>query len=166
MDAETTHTLEIVELRDELAGDFERLNREWLEGHGLLEDGDLPYLRDPRGTIVARGGCVLVALDGGAVIGTVAVIPLDDGIWELAKLAVAGAARRRGVGRRLTHAAIERARSAGARKLVLSSSRRLAAAVRLYESLGFRHVPSHPGGVVYASADVFMELPLVTPGGH
>ena len=94
------------------------------------------------------------------VVGTVAAIPLEEGTWELAKLAVATGARRRGIGRRLTSAAIEHARAAGARRLVLSSSHRLESAVRLYEAMGFRHTASH-AGVAYDSADVFMELCFV-----
>ena len=52
-EAPTAAPIEIVPFRDEYARDFERLNREWLEGFGLIEAGDLPYMEDPRGTIVA-----------------------------------------------------------------------------------------------------------------
>ncbi len=47
----------------------------------------------------------------------------------------------------------------GARKMVLVSSSRLGAALRLYETLGFRHVPP-PDQPAYATADVYMELEL------
>jgi len=151
--------VEIVPLRDEFAGDFERLNREWLERYGLLENGDLPYLLEPRKNIVEAGGAVLVALAGGRVVGTVAVIRQSDTVFELAKLAVATEARGLGLGRRLTRAAIDVAASAGAERIVLSSNARLREAVALYESLGFRHAASVPG-VAYATADVFMELRL------
>lgn len=149
----------IVPFRDEFAGDFERLNREWLEAYSLLESEDLPYLREPRKHIIEAGGEILFALDQGRVVGTVALIRQSGGVFELAKLAVASEARGRGLGRRLTLAAIDRAASAGAERIVLSSSTRLREAVALYESLGFRHTESVPG-VAYASADVFMQLKL------
>jgi ribosomal protein S18 acetylase RimI-like enzyme len=155
--------LRIVPFRDELAPDFERLNRQWLVANGLLEEGDLPYLQRPREKIVDAGGAVFFALLDGAVVGTVAALPLGERTWELAKLAVDGGARGRGIGRRLTTTAIDFAAAAGARRIVLSSSSRLRAAVRLYESMGFRH--SRVGaGVPYATADVFMELALGAAG--
>jgi GNAT superfamily N-acetyltransferase len=154
---------EIVEFREELAPAFERLNREWLEAFSLLEEGDLPYLADPRGNIVERGGVVLFAVDHGEVLGTVASIPLTGEVFELAKLAVAPPARGRGIGRALVAAAIEWATSAGAVRLVLSSNSRLEAALRLYESFGFRRT-SRTCGVAYVSADVFLELELPPTG--
>ena len=42
---------------------------------------------------------------------------------------------------------------------MLLSNSRLAPALRLYETLGFRHAPM-PEGVEYARADVHMVLPL------
>ena len=159
---EQTHAnqIAIVPYRDEFASSFEALNLEWLERFGLLEDGDLYYLRDPRGTILDRGGAILCALMNNEVVGTVAVIPQSGTVFELAKLAVAESARGQGLGRRLTEAAIEFARSAGAGSIVLSSNHQLREAIRLYESLGFVHSARAEDSVAYATADVFMRLPL------
>jgi hypothetical protein len=41
---------------------------------------------------------------------------------------------------------------------------RLDAALRLYEALGFHHVPP-PGNPVYSTADVYMELDLARADG-
>lgn len=168
--------LEIVPFRDELASAFAHLNRHWLEENGLLEAEDLVYLADPRGKIVSRGGEVLFALRGADVLGTVAILPLSApargrapagavatrvATWELAKLAVREDARGLGLGRRLTLSALAFARAAGAQRVVLSSSSRLAAALRLYTTLGFCRVAAGEG-VPYATADVFMELELAT----
>jgi GNAT superfamily N-acetyltransferase len=78
---------------------------------------------------------------------------------ELAKLAVTPSAQGKGIGRRLCERVIELARTKSARKIVLTSARKLAAAVRLYESLGFVHFPM-PADVPYETADVYMELSL------
>jgi putative acetyltransferase len=150
----------IVPYRDEFAPAFEALNLDWLERFGLLEEGDLYYLRDPRGTILDRGGTILCALLGDAVVGTVAVIPQGGSVFELAKLAVAESARSRGLGRRLTQAAIDFAAGAGADTIVLSSNHQLREAIRLYESMGFAHAARAEGSVEYATADVFMRLAL------
>jgi ribosomal protein S18 acetylase RimI-like enzyme len=166
-----TERIDIVGYDDGFAPDFRRLNLEWLEGHGLLEPADLKYLDDPRGAILARGGQILMAVAGEAAVGTCAVLPLGS-VAELVKLAVTPAAQGRGVGRRLAVAAIDYARAAGASTVVLVSNSRLTSAVRLYESLGFRHAPL-PADTGYATADVYMELDLnchearaCTPGGN
>jgi GNAT superfamily N-acetyltransferase len=152
-------SVRIVDYEDRFASDFARLNREWLEGYGLLEPEDGKYLDAPRESIVEPGGAILLAVDEGGVIGTCAIIPTRPGIFELAKLAVAPDARRRGIGRRLTIAAIDRAVAFGAERMILVSNDKLVAAVRLYESLGFKHAPL-PVDLVYATANVYMELEL------
>jgi ribosomal protein S18 acetylase RimI-like enzyme len=145
--------------RAEHAGAFYALNRAWLDEHGLYEPVDEAQLIDPNGTILGIGGAIFVALDGDTVIGTAAVIPHGPGELELAKLTVDPAARGRGVARRLTEVCLTHARREGARRLVLVSSTRLSAAIRLYESIGFVHRPV-PDTVPYETADVYMELEL------
>ena len=86
-------------------------------------------------------------------------MPRSDRVWELVKLAVSPEERGRGLGRLLSSLALEYAEDRGAKKVVLVSSSKLAAAVRLYESLGFRHAPM-PADPGYATADVYMELEL------
>lgn len=152
-------TTEIVTFRDDYVPAFGRLNRDWLESFGLLESADVPYLEDPRRWIVAKGGEVFFAVRDGEVLGTCAAVPSADGVVELAKLAVAPAARGQGLGRRLVLAVLDFARRRGARRVVLSSSSKLGAALRLYDALGFHHIP-RGAGVDYATADVFMAIDL------
>jgi len=147
--------VEIVAWRPELRADFERLNRVWLEGFGLLEDGDLAYLQDPEGTILAGGGQIWFALDGGRVIGTCAAIRRSATTFELAKLGVAPSAQNRGVGRRLCEAVIDLARRSGATRIVLTSNTQLTAALRLYRALGFRDAPV-PDDMPFVTVDVYM----------
>src|SRR5215813_7330148 len=94
----------IVGYDDRHAAAFARLNREWLEHYGLLEDADRKYLEHPRETILAEGGEIFLALRAGEVIGTCAAIPRAAGTVELAKLAVDPSARGLGLGRRLSEA--------------------------------------------------------------
>ena len=136
---------------------FYRLNRAWLDENNLYEPADELQLADPVGAIVATGGAIFVACRDGVVVGTSAIIPRGEGEVELAKLTVAASERGRGLGRRLTRSAIAHAREAGVRRVVLVSNSRLAAAVRLYESMGFTHCPP-PAVLPYRTADVFMEL--------
>ena len=70
--------IELVTWRPELAADFARLNRAWLELYFTVEPLDEEYLGDPEGHIIAPGGEIFFALDGDEVIGTCAMIPRDD----------------------------------------------------------------------------------------
>jgi ribosomal protein S18 acetylase RimI-like enzyme len=93
---------------------------------------------------------LLVAVDDGdTLLGTVAIarpgsswceIGRDDEL-EFRMLAVAPAARGRGVGEALTRLVLDRAAEQGFRAVVLSSSESMTAAHRLYERLGFRRTP-------------------------
>jgi putative acetyltransferase len=141
---------------------FATLNRAWLVQHGLLEPPDENQLANPQGTILAPGGQIFVAVRDEDVLGTCAVIPHGAGVVELAKLTVTPAAQGQGLGRRLVEACLAFAREHDIRRVVLVSSSRLPAALRLYEAMGFRHRPL-PADVAYATADVYMELDLSVP---
>jgi len=153
--------IEIVPYRPAWRRHFEALNREWLESLFTVEPADAALLADPNGRIVRRGGEVLFARLDGRVVGTCALIRHDARAWELAKMAVAPAARGRGIGRRLAVSAIAAARARGAPGLFLETSPKLKAAIALYESLGFRRVPTGPlGPPKYRRCSIAMTLDL------
>ncbi|WP_144764532.1 GNAT family N-acetyltransferase [Curtobacterium sp. 9128] len=141
---------------------FRVLNEAWITRFFALEDEDRKYLGDPVGRIVEPGGVVLVArLTDGTVVGCVGLAPVAPGVFELVKMAVATDHQGHGTGRRLIETAIDRARSLGARRVVLESNSGLASAVHLYETTGFRHLgPDEVEPSPYARADVHMALDL------
>lgn len=61
--------------------------------------------------------------------------------WELKRLIVASTARRRGVGRALTDAVMERARRGGAHRVILQSGEAQPESLELYRRAGFRPIP-------------------------
>jgi len=88
--------------------------------------------------------------DESAVLGCVTYCPpgspwreiaVDDSEGEFRMLAVAPAARGRGVGRTLIERCLERTRELGQPRLVLCSERGMAAAQRLYARFGFTRLP-------------------------
>lgn len=151
-------------IREFAAGDeiaFRRLNEEWILRHFAMESKDEAVLADPQGAILNRGGRIFFAVQDGAMVGCCALMAMHPGEFEVAKMAVTEASRGTGVGRALLARAIEEARASGARRLYLETNRRLTPAIRLYESMGFQHLP--PERVTpseYSRANVFMELEL------
>jgi GNAT superfamily N-acetyltransferase len=149
----------IIPFRPDLAPEFERLNRAWIEKYFTLEEPDRRVFADPENIIIRPGGQVFFALLGERVVGTCAAVRHSSAEFELAKMAVEPSAQGQGIGRQLGLATIEFARRAGAGVVTLLSSSRLPVALVLYRDLGFvpRPVPESTG---YSRADVSMELVL------
>lgn len=151
--------MKIVDYEPRHADAWASLNEAWLTRHFVVEAKDREILDDPQGVILDKGGQVMIAEDEtGRAVGCVSLIPMDDGGFEVGKMAVHDEVKGRGLGRRLIEAAIDRARTAGAPRLYLESNSSLTPAITLYESVGFKHLPARP--TPYARADVWMELAL------
>jgi len=151
--------MEIVDFHPDHAAAFKALNVAWISRYFVVEAKDLEMLDDPAGKIVAPGGRVLIALEGGEPVGCCALIAMQGGGFEVAKMAVNDAYKGQGLGRALMAACVERARAAGAKRLYLETNSGLAPALGLYRSFGFRQIePAQPSP--YARADVAMELLL------
>jgi GNAT superfamily N-acetyltransferase len=140
---------------------FRTLNEAWIERFFTLEDEDRKLLGDPVGQIVEPGGAVFVARLGDDAVGCVGIAPAGPGEFELVKMAVSPDHQGHGTGRRLIAAAVDRARSLGARRLLLETNSGLASAVHLYETSGFRHLLAeerHPSPYVRADVAMVMDL--------
>jgi putative acetyltransferase len=77
-------------------------------------------------------------------------------VYELTKMAVDPASQGRGIGRLLMEGALRTYRELAGRELFLESSLKLTPALKLYESVGFRHRPAPRPGTHYERADVYM----------
>lgn len=143
--------LEVREARpDELAAAGEVVVRAYRALGGEPHEAYLAEVRDAVGR--AAHSPVLVAVDpaDGSVLGSVTYVPgPDDPLAELPGVAeaefrmlgVAPEAQGRGAGVALVEACIARARAEGRSGIVISTARRMHAAHRLYERLGFRRAP-------------------------
>jgi putative acetyltransferase len=137
---------------------FKVLNEYWISRDFALEPADHEVLDNPKGMILDRGGEICIAEIDGEVVGCCALLSIAPAEYELAKMTVAQTARGQGVGRRLLQFAIDHARKIGARRLYLESNTKAAAAIHLYEELGFRHLAGAEHASKYARADTFMEM--------
>ncbi|MGA8621530.1 MAG: GNAT family N-acetyltransferase [Candidatus Sulfotelmatobacter sp.] len=144
------------------AAAFRRLNEEWITRFFRIEAKERLLLAHPQGTILDAGGRIFFATAEERCVGCCALIPIRDKEFEVAKMAVEPSYQRTGIGRRLLRAAIDEGRNAGAQRLYLETNHVLTPAIRLYESMGFKHID--PNRIIpspYERADVYMELILI-----
>jgi len=80
-----------------------------------------------------RGGALWTAEDAGVVVGMAAILPADNGAWELKKLYAHPDRHGSGLAHRLLDAAEAHATAAGATRLVLWTDTRFTRAHRFYE---------------------------------
>ncbi len=152
----------MISIRDFAPGDeqaFFQLNEEWITRYFVIEEKDLESLRHPRETILDPGGRIFLACNAaGAAVGCCALKVMTPGEFEVVKMGVTEASRGSGIGRRLLVHTLEQADAMAATRLYLETNRILAPAIKLYESLGFTHLP--PERIIrspYARANVYME---------
>ena len=137
---------------------FDKFNRAWIEEWFTMEPLDEWVLTNPEEAIIKDGGDILMASYNGEIAGTVALRKLSAGVFEFTKMAVSENFRRKGIAEALTYASFEKAKELGATKVVLYSNTKNAAAIKLYEKIGFKHLPVEND--VYARANVKMEIDL------
>lgn len=155
----TPQLLTIHEFSDELASHFHDINAEWINAMFKLEATDREVLENPRAKIVDPGGVILfVEARGLGIVGTCALQKTGARSFELTKMGVRESARGLKAGEFLLEAMIARAMRLRAEPLYLLSNARCAAAIHLYEKLGFEHDAGIMAdyGARYARCDVAM----------
>jgi ribosomal protein S18 acetylase RimI-like enzyme len=138
---------------------FERFNRQWIEELFEMEPVDEWVLRNPEKALLENGGAILMASWDGNIAGTVALRKFDDYTYEFTKMAVDPLFRRKGIAEAISYASFKKAVGLGARKIILYSNTRNGAAIKLYEKLGFQHLPVEND--VYKRANVKMSIDSV-----
>lgn len=151
--------LSIHEFTDELAPMFHDINAEWITSMFRMEDTDRQTLENPRERIIDAGGSILfVEAKGIGIVGTCALQKTSATGFELTKMGVRKSAQGLKAGEFLLNAMIEKAKSLGADPLYLLTNHRCAAAIHLYQKLGFEHDAGIMAeyGARYARCDVAM----------
>lgn len=151
--------LAVREYSDDLRQAFHDINAEWIQSMFTLEKKDKELMSRPRETIIDPGGVILFAESRElGVVGTCALLKIEDGVFELSKMGVLERARGRGAGELLLESAILRASTMGIETLYLLTNSKCVAAIKLYEKLGFVHDAEimKRYGAAYARCDVAM----------
>jgi N-acetylglutamate synthase-like GNAT family acetyltransferase len=147
--------MEIVEFEPQHADAFHRLNEAWISKYFVIEAKDLEVLLEPQATIVDKGGRIFMAIEDGVAVGCAALLKMDDGGYEVAKMTVSEDLRGSGLGRKLMQRCIDAGAEMGATRLYLETNSSLGPALGLYRVMGFHDLA--PTETPYVRADVFME---------
>ena len=102
-----------------------------------MEDEDFNTLQYPESYVIAKSGEIFFAVLDQEVIGTAAMIPASDKVFELAKMAVRKDVQGRGVGKLLLERCISFAKERNALEIFLLTNDVLKPALNLYLSSGF-----------------------------
>lgn len=150
--------VELVAFSDEHKEEFKSLNARWIEKHWTLEPSDLKALDTPQSSILDKGGYIVIAKLNHEIIGTCALIKMNDDTYELAKMAVSDSAKGRGIGYLLGEHIIQKGKALGAKTIYLESNTALKPAINLYRKLGFKKVSGMPSP--YDRCNIQMEIEL------
>ena len=100
-------------------------------------------------------GRLLLAWSGAEPVGCIALRPLDGSACEMKRLYVRPQARGEQLGRRLAERICAEARAAGYQRICLDTIPAMTAAIKLYQSLGFKPIEPYifnpvPGAIYLA----------------
>ena len=147
--------MKIVENKKIYLKDFILLNEAWIEKYFEIEEIDKILAKNPY-FIIKNGGYIFSMIEREDIIGVCALINHNDGIYELARMAVSEKYQGKGYGSLLIETCMNKLKNINAKKVYLVSNTKLKRAIFLYKKYGFHttHIGQHP---MYKRANIEME---------
>jgi len=151
--------IEIIPFDPAYSADFKNLNLDWLNKYFRVEPHDDEVLGDPEKHIIKPGGYIFFAREGKRILGTVALMKIENKIFELTKMAVTPQQQGKKIGQKLMEHTLEFAKEQGWKTLILYSNRKLESAIYIYKKYGFEEIPVEDISP-YGRGDIKMKLEL------
>ncbi|UNY97983.1 bifunctional helix-turn-helix transcriptional regulator/GNAT family N-acetyltransferase [Zhouia spongiae] len=151
--------IDIIRFHPKYINAFKELNLEWLKAYFVVEPYDIKILENAENHIINKGGYIFFARHNENIVGTVALIKIREGVYELSKMAVSPKHRGLKIGQKLMQYAIDFARDNKWEKLILYSNTKLENAIHIYRKYGFKEVTVEED-CVYLRCNIKMELPV------
>ena len=150
--------VEIVPFQDKYSHYFYDLNYDWLNEYFYVEEYDEKVLKNCKEEIIDKGGHIFFAIFKSEVVGTMALIPREEKIYELNKMAVRKELRGNGIGHQLIQYTIDFAKNNKYKSVILYSNTVLENSIHLYNKFGFKKIdnPDAP----YKRSDIKLEYIL------
>jgi N-acetylglutamate synthase-like GNAT family acetyltransferase len=149
--------ISIIPFDKQYATHFYELNVVWLEKYFYVEDYDREVLSKPQQYIIDPGGHIFFAIQNNEILGTVALLKNEEGIYELTKMAVSPKHQDKKVGQLIMQYCIDFAKENKYKKLFLYSHTILANAIYIYRKYGFIEIDVETDSP-YERSDIKMEL--------
>ncbi|CEJ67804.1 Acetyltransferase (GNAT) family protein [Chryseobacterium oranimense G311] len=155
---DTNNEVKIISYDPQYKEAFKALNEEWIRTFFKMEAGDYKLLDNPEEHIINKDGHIVFALLNNKPVGTCALVKISDRPlkFELSKMAVSPEAQGKKIGYLVGKALIEKGKELGAESVFLETNSILVPAIKLYEKLGFKHMPVSDS--VYDRCDTQMLL--------
>jgi ribosomal protein S18 acetylase RimI-like enzyme len=151
--------LTIVPYESKYAHSFKELNLAWITEYFIVEKKDTELLGNCESSIIDQGGFIFISLWNETPVGCFALVKINEGIYELGKMAVVKSHQGLQIGQKMLVFAIEYAQNQNLEKILLYSSKKLDTALHIYKKYGFKEIPLEED-VIYARSDIKMELTL------
>ncbi len=151
--------MEIISFDPAFRNDFKDLNLAWLNKYFWVEPHDEEVLGNPEKYIITPGGSIFFVKKDDKIIGTVALMKMEEGIFELTKMAITPEYQGRKIGQKLMEYSLEFARKQGWKYLIIYSNRKLENAIYIYKKYGFQEIPIGENNP-YSRGDIKMRLDL------
>lgn len=151
--------VKIVSFKDKYSHYFYELNYDWLNEYFFVEEYDEKVLKNCKKEIIDKGGFIFFAINNSEIVGTMALIPREEGVYELNKMAVRKDIRGKGIGHQLINFIIHYAKENNYKSLILYSNSVLKNSIHLYNKFGFKKINSERN-TPYKRSDIKMELIL------
>lgn len=153
--------LEIVPYTKELKQYFYDINHEWVSSMFKVEEVDERMLANPCKYIIEPGVYIWFAKDSTqGIVGTCALMKIEEGVFELTKMGVFKKARGMKAGEQLLQYVIKFSEEERHKLLFLLTNKKCQAAIHLYQKNGFDHCPKimEQFGQKYDRCDVAMKI--------
>ncbi|WP_081212111.1 GNAT family N-acetyltransferase [Salegentibacter sediminis] len=151
--------MEIISYQPQYAKDFKELNIAWLEKYFWVESHDEEVLGNPEKYIIEPGGTIFFVKEAEEIIGCVALMKIDENVFELTKMAVTPKYQGKKIGQKLMEHSIKFAKNQKWNHLIIYSNRKLENAIYIYKKYGFREIPIGENNP-YSRGDIKMRLEL------
>lgn len=132
--------MELIEYDSKHKEDFIQFNKDWIvDNFGFLEDEDIKTFEKVDEEL-ANGAMIYFAIEDDTALACCMAKPMENGNWEICKLASNKNRPHKGCGSAVFKAAVQWAIDHGAKRLFILSNSRLKAAIHIYEKFGFKEI--------------------------
>ncbi len=149
----------IIPFQDEYTKYFRDLNLEWLEEYFCVEPHDAELLNHCKTEIIDRGGYIFFYQKEDQIVGTFALIKINQTVFELGKMAVTPSYQGQGIGQELLQFCKDFASRKHIKKIILYSNKSLENSIYLYKKYDFKEIEME-ANKPYARGNIKMELSL------